>query len=366
LCLAGIAFVPGALEAVGYGARVRELMASYLQVRFLTGGAAVGLEALGNYYGGIGNTRLPMFAQVLAMVLNVVFCWMFIQGHWGAPALGVMGSGLAAALATGIAFVALLACFLLHVGAPHPSVTTSTTPSGQASTSQLTWHELWRMLRFGLPSGFNWFIEFAAFSVFINIVVAGLGTTALAAMMSVMQLNSIAFMPAFGLATAGSIFVGQAIGAKVPDDVPRTVALTLGVTIAWQGLAAICYLTIPRLLLRPFMNDDVATNDAGFLEVGARVLMLSAAWQVFDAVASTLSEALRAAGDTAFSFWARAIIAWVVFVPGAVLSVRYFGAGDVGVVSWLVVYLGLLALTLAVRFRGGRWRTLELIEGSMH
>ena len=46
------------------------------------------------------------------------------------------------------------------------------------------------MLRFGLPTGFNWFFEFSAFVFFVNVVVAGLGTDALAAMNSVLPLNS--------------------------------------------------------------------------------------------------------------------------------------------------------------------------------
>jgi MATE family multidrug resistance protein len=58
----------------------------------------------------------------------------------------------------------------------------------------------------------------------------------------------------------------------------------------------------------------------------------------------------------------RLIIAWVVFVPGAWLTVREFNGADVGAMVWLVIYLALLALALFVRFQSGRWRTLELIE----
>ena len=51
------------------------------------------------------------------------------------------------------------------------------------------------------------------------------------------------------------------------------------------------------------------------------MLILSAAWQLFDAAVTTLAEALRAAGDTAFTLWARTIIAWGIFTPGAYFSV---------------------------------------------
>jgi MATE family multidrug resistance protein len=347
LCMAGLLFVDRALMVFDYAPDVRSLMATYLKIRLLSGGAAIGLEALGNYYGGLGNTRLPMFAQVLCMVLNVVLNWMLIYGNLGAPALGVDGAAIASAVSTVAAFVALFLCFLTGFGAP-----------GGKVSSRLRWGELLRMLRFGLPSGFNWFFEMAAFSFFVNVVVTALGTTSLAAFMTVMQINSIAFMPAFGLASAGAILVGQAIGAKRLDDVPGVVGLTLWAAAVWQGLIALAYVLMPRLLMRSFVDPRV--DATRFLDLGARFLMLAAAWQLFDATANTLAEALRAAGDTAFCLWMRSLIAWVIFVPGVLVTVRVFGGGDVAAVLWVVGYIGLLALALALRFRSGAWRKLDL------
>ena len=69
-------------------------------------------------------------------------------------------------------------------------------------------------MRFGLPNGLNWFLEFAAFQLFVNVVLASLGDTTVAALNAVIAVNSLAFMPAFGLASAGAILAGQAIGAR--------------------------------------------------------------------------------------------------------------------------------------------------------
>ena len=90
--------------------------------------------------------------------------------------------------------------------------------------------------------------------------------------------------------------------------------------------------------------------------------MLSAAWQLFDAAGMTLTEALRAAGDTAFAMRARLVLAWMLFAPGAYLSVHVFGWRDTGAVLWLVLYMGALATALYLRFRGGAWRALKLTE----
>jgi MATE family multidrug resistance protein len=347
LVVALLPLVPRTLEAFPYAADVRALLGDYLQVRLFGAGAVVGLEALASYYGGLGNTRLPMRASVAAMLLNVAGNWLLIDGHLGAPALGVRGSALASATATTIAFAGLLAAFVAEGRRP-------------GTRRPLALAELGRLLRFGLPSGFNWFFEFLAYAFFVNVVVTGLGTTSLAALMAVIQLNSVAFMPAFGVASAGAILVGQAIGAARKDAVPRLVLLTFAVACGWQLLAGVAYLAVPDLLLAPFAPDSASAS--AFLSVARRMLLLSAAWQVFDATASALGEALRAAGDTAFVLWMRLAIAWGVFAPASFLGVRALGGGDLTAVGSLVLYLALLALALLLRFRNGAWRRIQLVE----
>ena len=90
--------------------------------------------------------------------------------------------------------------------------------------------------------------------------------------------------------------------------------------------------------------------------------MLSACWGLFDAAANTLAETLRAAGDTAYTLWMRLAMAWLVFVPGSYITVRYFEGGDIGAMLWLVGYLALLAVALWLRFQTGAWRKLQLVE----
>lgn len=347
-CVAMLPFVPAALSLFSYAPDVRQMMIAYLQIRLLSGGAAIGIEALGNYYGGLGKTSYAMVANLVAMGLNVAGNYALIGGHWGMPAMGVSGAALASVLSTGIAFAGFLAWFVRD--------------GRSAKAKGLSWREMARMLRFGIPSGLNWFFEFYAFNLFVNVVVAGLGTTALAAMMAVMQINSVSFMPAFGIASAGAILVGQAIGANAKDEVPRVVKLTFLVAGGWQGLVGISYVAVPALLLGAFTSDGSSPD---FMRVGVRMLMLSAAWQLFDATVGTLAEALRAAGDTAFTLWARTIIAWVIFVPGSYVTVRYFGGGEMGAVAWMVAYMGMLAGVLFLRFRSGAWRKLELVEPTL-
>ncbi len=323
---------------------------SYLSIRLLSSGIVVGVEALANYYGGLGNTRLPMLANLAAMVANVAGNWLLIDGRLGLPALGVDGAAWASVFASAVAFALLLTLFLLD-GRRQDAV-----------LPKLHLSELARMLKVGIPSGLNWFFEFFAFIFFINVVVAGLGTTPLAAFMSAMQLNSVSFMPAFAVASAGAIVVGQAIGAKAHDEVPGAVRLTFAVAGIWQAFVGLAYLLVPGLLLAPFARGPDA---AAMLMLGAGMLRLSASWQLFDSAVMVLAESLRAAGDTAFTMWARIALAWLVFAPGSYITVRVFGAGEMGAMAWVVAYVGLLAVVLFFRFRAGAWRRIELTAESV-
>ncbi|HEX8439727.1 MATE family efflux transporter [Archangium sp.] len=345
LCLALIPLLPAGLELLGYAPEVREGVREYLRIRLLAGFVVVGLEALANYYAGLGNTRLPMVASVVSMVVNVVGNWLLIDGHLGFPALGVAGAAWATVASSGIGFLGLLACFLFEKRGPR--------------LPRLYGHELLRTLRFGLPSGFNWFFEFLAFTFFVNVVAAGLGTTALAALMAVMQLNSVSFMPSFAVASAGAIVVGQAIGANAKDEVPHAVGLTFLLAGGWQAAVGVLFLVVPERVFAPFTSGEPT---GALLAIGARMLRISVGWQLFDAAATTLAEALRAAGDTAFTLWMRLLLAWLLFVPGAWISIRHFGAGAEVAMLWLVVWIGALALALFLRFRGGAWRRFNLVE----
>ncbi len=347
VCLVATLGVPTALGWFDYSPEVRRLMADYMVVRLWSSGAAVAIEALAGYFGGLGKTRPGMIANLGLMFANVFGNWLLIEGHWGCPAMGVKGAALASTLSTWIALAGLFGYFV-WTGRGLPRM-------------QWRWIEFGRLVQFGLPAGFNWFLEIYAFIHFTNTAIAPLGTTSLAAMNVVFSLNSVSFMPAFGLASGGAILVGQAIGAGAKQLVPRVVVLTARAALLWQGATAVAYFLIPELLLYKFAEGEGGPE---MLKIAIRMLMVSSAWQLFDALATTMAEALRAAGDTTFPMLARLVIAWAVFVPGALISVQYYQWGDAAATSWIVAYLGLLAAALIWRFRTGAWRKIELIQAA--
>jgi multidrug resistance protein, MATE family len=336
---------------LGYTEQVRELLVDYMTIRLMSAGFVIGVEALGNWFGGLGDTLRPMLVSVLAMVANVFLNWVLIFGNLGAPALGVRGAALASSLSSLLAFIAIFAAFLAHRGDESRSGASTADPHRHGA-------ELLRMLRFGLPNGVNWFLEFAAFTVFINVIVAQLGTTAVAAMMAVVQVNSIAFMPSFGISSAGAIVVGQAIGEGAKDRVARIVRRTMVLACGWQGFVGLLYASAPKRVMSVFEGEG--RDGAALVTLGAELLLVSTIWQLFDAISISLSEALRAAGDTAWCMWARIVLAWFLFVPLSATLVLYVGVGPVGAITCFVVYLAVLAMLMAYRYRSGAWRNIDL------
>jgi MATE family multidrug resistance protein len=277
------------------------------------------------------------------MLANVLLCYLLIQPRFGLPGYGVAGSAWAAVIATTLGFVVIVVLY----------------------TRRAKWSfdfrmpEFLRLLRFGAPNGMNWFLEFAAFSLFINLVIGHLGTSTLAAFNAVLQLVNVSFMPAFGLASAGAIIAGEAIGRRALDEVWPTVRLTTLLACGFMGTLSVLYAIFATPLMTWFQPPG--PGGARFLEAGVLMLLFVPCWQVFDAIAIVFSEVLRAAGDTAWPMTARITLAWLVFTPIAWALVRYADGGVPTVMLSLIVYLIVLAALLGGRYAYGKWRKIDLV-----
>lgn len=361
LSLVAIPFIDALLGVFPYEPEVHGAMSVYLGIRLLAVAPFVATEVLGNFFAGLGNTAMHMRASLATMVLNVALNWLLIGGNMGFPALGIEGAAIASLTATivGLTYLGFAFARGWVSGLPAPRSAATRRAGGRAGPVGLSWDEFSRMLRFGVPSGFNWFLEFSAFWIFINVIVAGLGTTVLAGMMVVMEINSISFMPSLGVGSAGAILVGQAIGSENRREVSRIVRLTLATAAIWQCLVGVVYILFPEPLMMMFAPGGDVT--AQLVTVGAVMLALSAGWQLFDAGGIVLGEALRAAGDTAWIMWARLGLAWVLFVPAAWFFVVHWEGGYVASILCIIGYLAVLSGVFALRMKSGAWQRIDLL-----
>src|SRR5262249_42928100 len=151
---------------------------------------------------GFGNTRIPLYAMVVADLVNVVLNYGLIFGHLGLPAWGVAGSGAATAIAewvyAGFLFVAFRRRAVDQRLPPPPLL-----PALAA---------IRRFLRTSAPIGGQWVLDMLAFASFSTLV-ARMGTAQMAASQALISLMHLSFMQVVGISIAMSTLVGRYIGA---------------------------------------------------------------------------------------------------------------------------------------------------------
>jgi multidrug resistance protein, MATE family len=298
---------------------------------------------LASFFRGLGDTRTPLVAALVANTCNVVLTYGLVFGRLGLPAWGIAGAGAATSIAEWVG-VALLALAFSRRSVARAYATMPVRPYAA---------EIRRFLRTGLPIGGQWVLDMAAFAIFTSLV-ATMGDAAMAATQAMISLLSISFMQAIGLGLAATTLVGRYLGARDPVSAERSWRAALKLALVLAALVAALFLAFPDALIRLYVDDPEV------LALGRPLLALAAAFQLFDAVQIVLGGALRGAGDTRWPFLVQTLLAWVLRLPLAWLFAVTLGAGVVG--AWYAEFIFVLALTLALawRIRSGAWKDIRI------
>ena len=326
------------------GSNVLELGTRYLQIRAFEVPLAMFNAIVWGFLVGRGDSRTPMLLAWLQVGINIVLDYFLVLGNAGFPALGVAGAAIATVLANGV--ITLVSAWILWRPANRQRFGT-----GRARLASLK--DLGNVLRIGLPMGMGDFIEVASFSAFFTLI-GRLGTDMLAANNIALQFMSLSFTMGIGVAMAASSLVAQYLGADEPDQAERVGYRASALAMVIMGVIGLSYLIAPELLVSIFSDDpDV-------IAAGVVILRLVALYQVFDAVAIVLGGSLNGAGDTTFTMLTRLFFAWGVFIPLSWALAFPLGGGVRGAWIGAMIYLAGLALIYLIRFRSGRWKTIEL------
>jgi MATE family multidrug resistance protein len=361
LCAAPLFIAVGAaghllLRPFGFSHEIEDLAAAFWFPR--VGGAAFGVAVWGmlGFFNGIGRPRITLVITILTTVANVILNELFIF-HWG---WGVAGSGWATTTAQALG---LIVCVTLFLGPVYRL----------KYKSHLTWHPHWPQLRdqlkLGFPTGLLPAADLLGVSIF-QMMQVRLGTVGGAATQMAMILTSIAYMPGFGIASAGTTLVGQSIGAgdrgwgmRVGSRVILLTALYMG------GIGIVLAIAGPALL--PLFTDTADADAAAAIALGQQLLWIAAIYQVFDGLNMGSSLCLRGAGDVTVPAALVIPVSWVIFVPlahaltfapgqGWVGFLPQFGYGAIGGWAALVFYVMLLGTTMCLRWRSGAWQRIRL------
>jgi multidrug resistance protein, MATE family len=337
---------------MGHPGPVQRLESEYFSALCWGGGPLVMTAALSAFYSGRGHTRVVMWVNVAASLLNVVLDPLLIFGKLGFPALGIRGAAYATAFANLAAAMVFALMILRRQGACVYRVRTQ-------------WRfdpELFqRLLRYGLPQGFHMFIDIVCFTVFVYLV-GVLGKEQLAATNLAFTLNSLAFVPLLGMGTAVATLVGLRIGEGRPALAARTTWLAYLICSGYILAFVVIYLGFPHAILEPFRTK---MNEKEFLAMRDQVVVLLrfvSIYSLFDAMAVVFGSAIRGAGDTRFAMLYSLVTGVVIMIVPTYVAHRYFDGGLLSAWSAATAFIVVMGLGFCIRFQGGRWQSMRVIE----
>jgi MATE family multidrug resistance protein len=330
-----VAAVP-VMRAVNVNRDVMALCVPYM--RALSWGLAplFLFTAFRRYLQAIDIVKPVTFALVSANLINFVANWVLIYGHWGAPALGLEGTGYATSLSRLYMTAVLFGVVLWEERKSDYLVF--------AISWRPDWSRLRELVRLGLPATGQIAFEGAVFGV-VTVLAAKLDPVSLAAHGIAVQVIATTFMVPLGISSAAAVRVGQAVGRKDARGVVAAGWAALAIAGAFMTAAGVLLWVAPAFIIQRFIAD------AAVIAMGATLLRIAAFFELFDGLQIVATGALRGLGDTATSMITHLIGYWLIGMPIVYVFCFTLGWGAAGIWIGLTVALILIGVALAVAWK---------------
>ncbi|MVN77178.1 MATE family efflux transporter [Hymenobacter sp. HMF4947] len=287
---------------------------------------------------GLGLTRQAMQLSILGNLVNALLCYALIFGHFGSPALGLMGAAWATLLAR-ILMALLMAQFVLR-----EEKLRTRRPAEAAAWMRPGLAELRGQLALGLPIGVQMMFEVGAFAA-SALMMGWISVTTQAAHQIAINVASVTYMSASGIAAAATIRVGNLRGSGDANG-----ARQAGFAAYWLAFGFMSTMGLLMLALRHIIPTWYNTDPAVVAQA-ATLLAIAAAFQVSDGLQVVGLGALRGLEDVKVPSVVALLAYWAIALPlGYGLG---FGLhlGAPGVWLGLLTGLSVVAGVLLLRFR---------------
>lgn len=301
-------------------------------------------QAFKQFSDGLSMTRYPMYATILANVVNVILNYIFIFGKFGAPELGVVG----AAIGT-LASRVIMVGYLWYLLAAHHKSKRFVT---NIKIFTLSKKMLKKLVDLGFPSAMQMFFEVAIFTSAIWL--SGiLGKNPQAANQIALNLSSMTFMVAMGFGVVAMIRVGNQKGLRNFMDLRRIAISILFLTTILSTIFAILFVVFNTALPKLYLDFDDAANFTDNLQVvsiASKLMLIAAVFQISDGLQVVVLGVLRGMQDVKIPMVITFIAYWLIGFPISFYLSMYSDYGSSGI--WLGLLAGLTAsaVMLFVRF----------------
>lgn len=294
---------------------------------------------------GCGKTKISMWTNVSANIVNVVLNYLLIGGHLGFPRLGITGAAIAS-------FTSFMVSALIAV----------VSALRKTSFINLRYKTSWKFDKSTIQSVWKVSSSTAVEQVLFNRVgyfisgklTASLGTVAYATHQICSNLFSISLSFTEGFNVTASSLMGQSLGEQREDKARLFVTLSQRVAAVGALLLMCIYIFLRVPLLHIYDADD------NVLLLGSQILIIVGLMTNIQTAQNVFTASLRGAGDTKY-------VAYTSMVSVMVLR---------PVLIWFFAYalhLGLIGVWLAsasdqslrfilawLRFKSGKWKEIKL------
>lgn len=314
-------------------------------------------QAFKQFSDGMSMTRYPMYATLIANVLNVILNYLLIYGKFGFPELGIVGAAYGTLLSR-VVMVAYLWWLLSKKERSKRLVT-------NIKIFVLDTLMIRKIINLGTPSAMQMFFEVAIFTAAIWL--SGLlGKNPQAANQIALNLSSMTFMVATGLSVASMIRVGNQKGLQNYKELRRIAFSIFFLGTILAVIFATFFFVFHKSLPNLYVDLSDAKNYADNMEVmniAANLLIAAAIFQISDSIQVVMLGALRGLQDVKIPTLITFISYWVVGFPISF----FFGAKDMygsfGI--WLGLLAGLTTASILLFIRFNKL-TIELIKTKHH
>ncbi len=335
------------LRSMGQQPAVAALAGSYLRVALWGMFPALLFMVLRGFLSALERAGVILYVTIAVLVANAALCYVFIFGHFGAPALGIVGAAISALAVNTLSFVLLYAYIQVQPETRGYEIFVRFWRSD--------WPVLREVLKLGLPIAVTILAEVSLFTV-ASLLMGMIGTVELAAHGIALQFASIAFMVPLGLAQVATVRIGLAHGRRDAEGIKRAAIAVLVIGCGFALIGSVVFAVFSHELAAMYL-DTRRPDAAQVLAYAGPLIVIAGAFQLVDGVQALAAGMLRGLKDTTVPMMLALVSYWPIGFVAAYLLAFHFGFGGVGV--WYGFVLGLAAASITLTWRFFRFLSRE-------
>ena len=341
-----VIFAPWMMELAGSNTDTHEMSVEYF--RIIMGGTFFNVitMVINSAQRGSGNTKLSMTTNLTSSIVNIIFNYLLIEGHFGFPRWGIRGAAIATVLGTVVAAAMAVSSLFRRSSYVRIPLMRKLKLRFSRESAKSIWH-------LAVNTSFE---NIAARIGFLAtaMIAARLGTEEFAAHNIGMSILGLGFSFADGMQVAAVALAGEALGAGEKETAKRYGSICQRIGLLISFILALLLFFGGRWFYSLYFTE---THILEMGEVICRYLMVIVLLQISQII---FTGCLRAAGDVRYVLFAAIISIAGIRTLSTLLMVNVLGWGLHGV--WLGILADQLARfsMVAIRFRQGKWVDLKI------